>query len=368
MNFSNTLRSAVVRNGPAKLGNSSILEIARSAPGIHAARPQTPFQSFLSRNRSLRYGQLQQHLTQDRTLLRIRCMRTTLHIVPVEIARILHLATLKQRLAKCASMARTVPEFSKFRPSAQDWIYERLENVGVLSERRDEVIAEQEKGIPKEVFRLCLKELWEVGEVFFQDNSEHWHKERRVFLKTKPIFCDLLTEAGELETSKAIETLVELYFRSFGPATLSDFSWWSGLSKQVSKSAFLAQEENGLISSCLGQREYFYFEDSLTDEHRTDEELHLMPWEDYSLKAYFETRDRYGPSEVLSRAYNSIGEVRRTVMFQGEIVGIWEVDNSGIPSEIVVFDKDKFGTKRVCLAVEKTRAALLQNTAQAELF
>lgn len=368
MNFSDQLRSAVVRNGPAKLGNHTILEISRSAPGIHAARPQTPFQSFLSRNRSLRYEQLQEHLTQHRTLIRIRCMRTTLHIVPVEIAKTLHLATLKQRLAKCASMAKAVPEYSKYCLLAKDWIREQLSVFGEINERQDEVLAEQKKGIPKAVFRLALKELWETGEVFFQDSSEHWHKERRTFLSTKPVFGDLLTEASAQDASEAIETLARLYFRAFGPATLSDFTWWSGLPKHTSIAAISAQEQSGLISTLQGGREFFHFADVSNDDHLNDEDLHLMPWEDYSLKAYFESRDRYGSADVLSRAYNSIGEVRRTVMFQGEIVGVWEVDNHGSPAEVNVFDKDKFGARRVRLAIERTKESILKNSAQAELF
>ena len=78
-----------------------IVDVARNHLGLHSARIMTPYTTLCSRINGYNTKMLTSQLYEKKNLIKMRCMRTTLHMVPLDIASILHMATLDLRLAEC---------------------------------------------------------------------------------------------------------------------------------------------------------------------------------------------------------------------------------------------------------------------------
>ena len=120
------------------------------------------------------------------------------------------------------------------------------------------------------------------------------------------------------DRDEALATLARRFFRSHGPATLRDFSWWSGLAAvDVRRAAEIVKPERQIVDA----RVYWTFD---RDPRRTSREAiaHLLPIYDEYLIAY---RDR----DAVPHGLSTIGGTRRFATFQhalvidGQVAGTW---------------------------------------------
>jgi hypothetical protein len=126
-------------------------------------------------------------------------------------------------------------------------------------------------------------------------------------------------QARLLPRSEALAELARRYFTSHGPASLQDFSWWSGLPAADAR-AGLGEIEAQLVEEKIGGKSYWM--PVQTAEARQDPPAaYLLPGYDEYLIAY---RDR---SAALDPKY--AGNVGRgngffsTIVIDGRVVGNW---------------------------------------------
>jgi hypothetical protein len=126
-----------------------------------------------------------------------------------------------------------------------------------------------------------------------------------------------------LDRDEALATLARRFFRSHGPATLRDFSWWSGLAAvDVKRAVDIIQPAREDVEG----RAYWTYD---RDPRRAAREpaAHLLPIYDEYLIAY---RDRHAVPHGLS----TMGGVRRFATFQhalvidGQVAGTWRPERS----------------------------------------
>jgi len=142
-----------------------------------------------------------------------------------------------------------------------------------------------------------------------------------------------LHETEFVEPTEAAKELARRYFASYGPATLSDFAYWSGLKVETAKPALQAIEDELTevqVEGMKGKRWMMPAEiaedipklrllakfDPLTMGH-ADKSLFLDP-------KYF---------KQVSRA---AGQVEATILANGRMVGTWRFVRKGTTSEVVV--------------------------------
>ena len=75
----------------------SVLEIARATLGLHAARLPSPFATVVARSVSPTVASTLFEAETHVDLMTVRCMRKTLHVLPLELAAVAHGATLHFR-------------------------------------------------------------------------------------------------------------------------------------------------------------------------------------------------------------------------------------------------------------------------------
>ncbi len=120
---------------------------------------------------------------------------------------------------------------------------------------------------------------------------------------------------------EALKELALRYFTSRGPATVQDFSWWSGLSSSNSKLALELNKSN-LISETI-ENKTFWFVDSSNMPKPINKEIYLLPAFDEFLISY---RDR--SASLLSidnkKTISDNGIFYPTILMGGQIIGTWK--------------------------------------------
>lgn len=308
--------------------------------GLHSARVQSPVSAWVARypNANAHDISFLREMKQSRSALRMRSVRGTLHYHSTLDIAAFHQATLKKRLSVCNYIARNfnAQHISYFCDAILDLLQEGKRGPKEI----EAVLCQRKNGCARDgilCIRVALKILWEKGEIILRDTQLKWNKEKRVFSLPDKKWQYLLNE----NTAKAdhLTHIVDRYLQSYGPATLKDIAWWSGLAagKILAALAVVLQEDKATRFHLNGL-EFF----DTTRTRRLKEEngtVHFFGWEETVFKAYHETRFRYISPENYNRAFNKIGEIRRTIFRDSQILGVWEVDSEGIPNNYQVFDK-----------------------------
>lgn len=308
----------------------SVLEITHATLGLHAARLPSPFATVIARSVSptvaLTLFEEQTHAD----LMTVRCMRKTLHTLPLGLAAVAHRATLHFR-ERDALRAITNFDVSLHHISGTvDTMVDLLDREGPMSHRAIEaqLIAPH---TPVVVVRLALKLAWEQGMLTYRNDTAGWNRESRKFGLTTKLYPGL---DMSMDGKEAAGELIREYFDRYGPASLRDAMWWSGLSRLAITTAMNESARRFVAIHAPWCRSPLYMYDDRHDQFQDAvsqprvPSLNFLAHEDVALKAYFESRGRYLGQLPPRRAFNQIGEVLPTVMHGGQVIGTWAWDAS----------------------------------------
>jgi hypothetical protein len=176
---------------------------------------------------------------------------------------------------------------------------------------------------PVSAVRAALKLAWERGELAYLNRSQHWNREDRTFGATAALFPQFEQDG---DRSRAAELLIQAYFDRYGPASVRDAVWWSGLSQAQVLAALHNSDRpvTGVKTRWSTSLLYMYTDCIATDaDDYTSSTVDFLAHEDVALKAYFETRGRYMGPWPRQQAFNQIGEVLPTVLLDGQVIGCW---------------------------------------------
>lgn len=308
----------------------SIAEIADASLGLHSARLPSPYATVLARSKSPAVALSLFSPTARDELTTIRCMRKTLHALPLELAAVAHSATLhfRERDALRAilnadisgrQVARSTEEIVKF-----------LQSNGA-AHHRDIEAGVTGRGLPVVAVRAALKLAWERGILTCQNDVAGWNRGHRKFGLTHLVYPAL---DMAMDRVRATNRLLEAYFDRYGPASLRDGTWWSGLSRTTVVTAMNeSSREFVTVHTPWTESALYMFRDrfeeytaAASDEVATG--INFLAHEDVALKAYFESRRRYLGALPPRQAFNQIGEVLPTIVLDGQVVGTWGWDSS----------------------------------------
>jgi len=167
--------------------------------------------------------------------------------------------------------------------------------------------------------------------------------------QTYALLEERVTVKNKLKKEEALAELAARYFRSRGPATLEDFSWWSGLSiKDCRQAAEIIK--NDFISEKIETKNYF-FSNSFSIQKTNNEAAFLLPAFDEFVIAY-KDRSASLSREQHKKSISSNGVFRPMIVVNGQIIGIWK---RTIQKKETVIEANYFGpqSKEVKILVEK---------------
>jgi hypothetical protein len=309
----------------------SVEAIARASLGLHAARLPSPFATVAARSTGADVPTSLFSQVTRAQVMTVRCMRKTLHALPLDLAAAAHSATRHYRVRDALRAVVNGREHLADVDAARDELAALLEEHGPLH-HRDIEDGLAGRRISTARTRLALKLSWERGDIAYLNAADAWNRELRTFALTGQAYpeADL-----SLDRHHATAVLVETYFDRYGPASLADAVWWSALSRAAVTAALAAStREVVAVTTSWSDQPQYMFADRLEEFLAAGPDTHhsgvnFLAHEDVALKAYFATRPRYLGDLRARRAFNQIGEVLPTVVHDGQVIGTWAWDEAG---------------------------------------
>lgn len=315
---------------------ASFDEVIHSVVGVHSARLPTPYVAFQARMTNLTPADYRVATFDTNHLIKLRCMRKTLHTVTQELAPIVHMATLPLRVVELESkinrigiardclleLMREIVDTAVNTPQSHNYLLK-------WTAGRIAMIANAvSKAEAFSIARLIIKLTWENGHICYINRAKHWSRELRFYGSTRRIYPKLSFDL--ISRKQAVRELVSRHIKAFGPVSEKDIAWWSGIRVTEVRTALidlsptlvrvdLEGVSNDLLMELADYNQWTLFQRKSNGSMWCA----FLAYEDPTLKGYFETRSRYVDAEHYNKLFNQIGEVRPSIIINGRVVGIW---------------------------------------------
>nr|WP_315151682.1 winged helix DNA-binding domain-containing protein [uncultured Flavobacterium sp.] len=145
-------------------------------------------------------------------------------------------------------------------------------------------------------------------------------------MKGKQITYALLEEKvskpqSKLTKEEGLAKLAKRYFESHGPATLLDFSWWSGFPPTTVRLAINSIESE--LNSIEIDNQKYWFGTNFTEVDNFCESVHFLPAFDEILISY-KTREASILLEHQPKAFTNNGIFKPVILENGKVIGTWK--------------------------------------------
>jgi hypothetical protein len=318
-----------------------VSQVARDLVALHATDPATVYLSLAARLRQPQVAAIERALYDDRHLLRMLGMRRTMFVVPVEFAPIVQYACTQAIAAQ--ERRRTLQLFGQARLVDEDlaaWL-SRVEDDTVAALDKRGAATAQELGVDVPDLRRqvllaagksyaamqgiatrVLMQLAADGRIVRGRPKGSW-----ISSQYRWVPVEQWLPGGLPECSKAAAQieLIQQWLRAFGPGTLADIKWWTGLTMGEVKRALAALEvvEVGLGDAALG----VLLADDADPEPPLEPWVALLPALDATPMGYAEREWFMGPHTPA--LFDRSGNIGPTVWSDGRVVGGWAQRKNG---------------------------------------
>lgn len=311
------LANAVVRQALARPPDAHPAGLADAVLGLHATDPVTPYLTVLARMARFRRTMLDDLMWASWELVRFRAMRCTLFVMPHELLEV------------AASATRSVVQ-----PMRRRWVRDSGLTAAAL-ERWMAAIEEALQDGPQTV-RALRTALDVPGDVDLSGIVGLMCDEARLVggrpprswtssVRTYHLWSQVLGDVDPFgaDPVRAMERLVAAYVRSYGPVTLDDVAWWTGLAKNRCREALSAL--GSTIQEVAVDRwgGPLYMERSATTRHLDGQSVRALPVLDPYVQGYRD-RARFLDPARHDHVYDAGGNATATLVQSGRIIGVWQ--------------------------------------------
>ena len=257
----------------------------------------------------------------DGRILRTHVLRPTWHFVaPADIRWMLAL-TAPRICAQMATPNRTLDLTPRLFARSHAIVARALEG-GTFLTRAELAAALARRGIEAHGQRL--------GHLMMQAELDQviCSGPRRGKLFTYALLAERAPRAALPSREQSVAELVRRFFSSHGPATLRDFSWWSGLTMADGRAGleqcgrdFVREEIDGLT---------YWSPAAAADRPRPPRAAHLLPIYDEYLNAYRDRALVIGERTASAAGLSAAAGTPHYLIVDGRLAGSWKrVDRDG---------------------------------------
>jgi winged helix DNA-binding protein len=290
----------------------------RSIIGVYSANPMGAL-SLLARVPRLMQGMVEGAID-SKTALRLPAMRRTTWLLHSETAHLAFRATSGQAPLKVLLRRSGVSEDE----------YARLEREILLAAglpKMAEQIREAIKDPPEKLnpvlgamtargTLLRIKAKTPLSNAFSYAATRVW----------------LGHELPEADPTEALVWLAGDYLKAFGPATVEDFAWWSGVELGQAEAAIRAHDPADMGDGLLmWATDVHAFEGTRSVANR----VNLLPaWDPYTMGYAESSRARFADPDVMPFLYDKGGNATSVILIDGTVAGLWDFTLSDRKIEI----------------------------------
>ncbi len=293
------------------------ITVCRDVCGVQAQVMSAGFLQIWTRNHRIRPAEIETALWQSRTLVQTSLMRQTLHLIPSDEFPI-YVAQLKA--SRVAGALRVMARFGITREEADALTVAILDTLSSGPLTQPAIRAAVKPGVSRRV-RAWMEKVWSIlripvaqGLVCYGPGEGNEVKFIRV-----DQWLPNLEPISEMDAQCA---LLRNYLRAYGPATVSDFSHWSGIPVEDCSPTFdhIKQE----LVKVEGERGMMLEQDreELSRALSAQGAVKLLPGFDPFLLAHTKKEhlieDRY-----YKRVYRSQGWISPVILLDAKVVGTW---------------------------------------------
>lgn len=289
---------------------SDLTTIVAEAAGIYGACP-TCHLSALARLENYAIGDLERAVGEERSLVRVRAMRRSVHLIGRERLPVVLAATRKELLRSYRAKSKKLG--FDYEQAAAGVERALAEGPRSSSEIRAEVDPDREMGWR---FSVLLARMAADCRLVRASTTGSWRSDRLTYALWK----DRLDEVDPfaLDEREARLRLAEDYAGAYGPVELEDLAWWTGWSKTDAR-AIATEVDLSRHGSALDRLEG----------------LRLLPVWDVLMVAW-RRRDRLFDPEHEAFLYDGSGNATSVVLEGGRVVGVWDLGREDDPLEVRV--------------------------------
>jgi hypothetical protein len=318
---------------------ASPLEVARGLVALHATDPASVFLAAAARLVKPDVGEIERALYDDRVLLRMLGMRRTMFVVPVELAPIVQAACTRAIAAQERRRGYQVLGAAGIAENIESWIAAVEADTLAALERRGEATAQelgqdvpdlrkQFLGAEGKPYEALQGVAWRILMQLSADGLIVRGRPRGSWISSQyrwsPIAAWLGDALPHCEIEPAQVELVRRWLASFGPGTVVDLKWWTGLTMGEVKRALAALD---LVEVDLEGDTGLVLAQDAADVPQPEPWVALLPALDPTPMGYAQ-RDWYlgvhGP-----KLFDRSGNIGPTIWADGRIVGGWAQRKNG---------------------------------------
>lgn len=303
----------------------SIAQTTKDIWGLHSTYASTPYLSLFNRLTDFKKESLDREIIEKR-LVKIRCIRKTVHIIPKENVSIAFSATKE-------SIKITSEKYYKFMGVTESEYLEISESILKLLQNRGMNASEIKKGLNTEVNLFpIINIMCDLGVLVRAVSKAGWKSNSHTYYRTDEYLPDI--NLNEYSQEEARKRLVSDYISSFGPVTLTDISWGTGFPKTEIKRIVQLLERDLEHVNISGLGEHIVSRKDVDKIRNVSENknhnINLLPVLDPYIMGYKE-RDRYLENDYYSYIFDRSGNSTPTILENGKIIGVWDFEEKPDP-------------------------------------
>lgn len=330
--------------------SSDLVTICRDVSGVQAQVMGSARLAFWARTDRIRREDIDAAVSKQRVLVKTSAMRQTLHLLPSAEYQIYVTALRQSRMRALMNIMARIDVGQK---EMQAMTTVLMKNLGDEPVPQRE-LAEQVKPLISRKLQASLKLFWNNWPIFRpaiteglvcygpqQGNEATLVRVDRWLPRQKPV-----------QEDEAKRILLHSYLGAYGPATLRDFSKWSGIPMKEAKPIWESVQEE-MIEVVVEGRGNFILREHVAELEASrlkGRVVCLLPSFDPYLLAHASTDHLVRPGHY-KRVYRNQGWISPVVLVDGRVAGIWLREGQGRRAQITweLFEKLP---KAVLIAIE----------------
>lgn len=329
----------LTRHHLAEQNQANLTTVCQNVCGMQAQLMSAAEMQLWARRHDLTRSDVHSALWKNRALVKTSLMRQTLHLIPAADFSI-YISALKR--SRVEALRRNMSRFG-IAPKETDAMTKSIVDAlrsGPMTqpELMEQIIPKVGKKLRKyielawsiQVFRLALVE----GLICYGPERG----KKATFVRVD----QWLPEQRAVDEHEAKQILMRRYLRAYAPATLQDFSKWSGMAMPEVKAIWELMKEE-LAEVHLDDRKGFIHREDyaqLANGHLDGQILRLLPHFDPYLLGHADKNHLVG-AQNYKRVYRNQGWISPVILLNGRIIGVWSYTRHGkqLSLEIAPFEK-----------------------------